>query len=195
MEGTFWSISSLHIGYTSLSRLYQRIQYDSKITIFADASKLYKIEALYKFRSLLIRSLFSEIWLSSANWSHTWAMSLSIPKCKTLNISRKKSPSNRKYYLDGTLLTTASGKKDLGITITDILQWSQHRDIIISPWEQTVILTLSAESAETSVRGTRRQFLEKICSEDDLRSKIFGTVVVKFLACLPLLCLPICSNI
>ena len=28
-------------------------------------------------------------------------------------------------------------------------------------------------------------FRENICSEDDLRSTIFGTFVVKFLACLP----------
>ena len=34
-------------------------------------------------------------------------------------------------------------------------------------------------------RGTQRQFSENICSEDNLRSRIFGTVVVKFLACLP----------
>ena len=38
-----------------------------------------------------------------------------------------------------------------------------------------------------SVRGTQRQFSENICSEDDLRSRILGTFVVKFLACLPLL--------
>ena len=37
------------------------------------------------------------------------------------------------------------------------------------------------------VRGTQRQVSENICSEDDLRSRIFGTFVVKFLACLPLL--------
>ena len=36
------------------------------------------------------------------------------------------------------------------------------------------------------VRGTQRQFLENICSEDDLRFRIFATFVVKFLACLPL---------
>ena len=35
------------------------------------------------------------------------------------------------------------------------------------------------------IRGTQRQFLENICLEDDLRSRIFGTFVVKFLACLP----------
>ena len=36
-------------------------------------------------------------------------------------------------------------------------------------------------------RGTQRQFSENICSEDDLRSRIFGTFFVKFIACLPLL--------
>ena len=36
-------------------------------------------------------------------------------------------------------------------------------------------------------RGTQRQFSENICSEDDLRSRVFGAFVVKFLACLPLL--------
>ena len=33
-------------------------------------------------------------------------------------------------------------------------------------------------------RGTQRQFSENICSEDDLISRIFGTFVVKFIACL-----------
>ena len=36
-------------------------------------------------------------------------------------------------------------------------------------------------------RGTQQQSSENICSEDDLTSRIFGTFVVKFLACLPLL--------
>ena len=36
-------------------------------------------------------------------------------------------------------------------------------------------------------RDNQRQFSENICLEDDLRSRIFGTFVVKFLACLHLL--------
>ena len=36
----------------------------------------------------------------------------------------------------------------------------------------------------SSDRGIQRQFSENISSEDDLRSRIFGTFVVKFLACL-----------
>ena len=39
----------------------------------------------------------------------------------------------------------------------------------------------------TDFRGTQSQFSENICSEDDLRSRIFRTFFVKFLACLPLL--------
>ena len=49
------------------------------------------------------------------------------------------------------------------------------------------VLSLCRFAHLPQVRGTQRQFLENICSEDDLRSRIFGTFVVKFLACLPLL--------
>ena len=43
-------------------------------------------------------------------------------------------------------------------------------------------------SAESNTTGAPNDdFLENICSEDDLRSRIFGTFVVKFLACLTLL--------
>ena len=54
-------------------------------------------------------------------------------------------------------------------------------------------VTASSDSYNTSplfntfFRGTQRQFLESICSEDELRSRIFETFVVKFLACLSLL--------
>ena len=36
-------------------------------------------------------------------------------------------------------------------------------------------------------RAPNDNFRKNICSEDDLRSRIFGTFVVKFIACLPLL--------
>ena len=37
------------------------------------------------------------------------------------------------------------------------------------------------------VRGTQRHISENICSEDDLRSRILRTFVVRFRACLPVL--------
>ena len=48
------------------------------------------------------------------------------------------------------------------------------------------LLEKGMKTPSSLVRGTQRQFSENICSEDDLRSRIFGTFVVKFLACLPL---------
>ena len=44
-----------------------------------------------------------------------------------------------------------------------------------------------ASNIEYFFRGTQLQFSENICSEGDLGSRIFGTFVVKCLACLPLL--------
>ena len=37
------------------------------------------------------------------------------------------------------------------------------------------------------IGGTQRQFSENICSEEDLKYRLFGTFFVKFLACLSLL--------
>ena len=37
------------------------------------------------------------------------------------------------------------------------------------------------------IGGTQRQFSENICSEEDLKYRIFGTFFVKFLFCLSLL--------
>ena len=49
------------------------------------------------------------------------------------------------------------------------------------------LFSLSARFCFDKLRGTQRQFSENICSEDDLRSRIFGTFVVKFLAYEPVL--------
>ena len=121
----FWSASGSILGpllfLAYIDDIPQCIQHHSKIAIFADDSKLYKI-----ISKPSDKILFQQDLTQLSNWSHTWAMSLSIPKCKTLNISRKKSQPSREYLLDGTLLTTVSETIDLGITITDNLQWSQH---------------------------------------------------------------------
>ena len=53
-------------------------------------------------------------------------------------------------------------------------------------YEQPTIASLKSLKS-THSRGTQRQFLENICSENDLRSRIFGAFVVTFLACLSLL--------
>ena len=46
---------------------------------------------------------------------------------------------------------------------------------------------MSSGFSRLDTRAPNDNFRKNICSEDDLRSRIFGTFVVKFLACLPLL--------
>ena len=46
---------------------------------------------------------------------------------------------------------------------------------------------LQCKKREQNSGAPNGNFRENICSEDDLRSRIFGAFVVKFLACLPFL--------
>ena len=65
----------------------------------------------------------------------------------------------------------------------------ESHDLQINPILVLFSRHLEARINKSSIsfRGIRRKFLDNICSEDDLRPRIFGTFVVKFLACLPLL--------
>ena len=90
---------------------------DSKTAIFADDSKLYKI-ILKTSDKISVQQDNSALQLESHLSNEPW-------HTKVPNISSKKSLSNREYQIDGTLLTTASETIDLGITITDNLQWSE----------------------------------------------------------------------
>ena len=51
-------------------------------------------------------------------------------------------------------------------------------------------MVLNFSFLQRNNRDTQRQFSENIRSEDDLRPRILGTFVVKFLAFLPLLGFP-----
>ena len=50
----------------------------------------------------------------------------------SLDETRKKIPTKREHYLNGTPLATVSKIKDLGITVTNTLQWSHHTKLISS---------------------------------------------------------------
>jgi len=76
--------------------ILQCTQHDSKVAIFADDSKLFKIIEKPSHKFALQQDL-----TQLSIWSDTWGMCLSIPKCKALNISRKKIGTKREYCLNG----------------------------------------------------------------------------------------------
>ena len=59
----------------------------------------------------------------------------------------------------------------------ECLEKMRRREWVVRQFENRII-----EIRLVDASGT-----QNICSEDDLRSRIFGTLVVKFIACLPLL--------
>ena len=63
------------------------------------------------------------------------------------------------------------------------MQWITKVNKVSSAWFDNKLVRKSLHNAG----APNGNFREKICSEDDLRSRIFGAFVVTFLACLPLL--------
>ena len=88
-----------------------------------------------------------------------------------------------------TLLMGMGDMKDQPICQKDVEQKNlrelPEQETAVEPGQENP--TEQSGRGSNQNRGTQRQFSENICSEDDLRSRIFGTFVVKFLACLPLL--------
>ena len=66
-------------------------------------------------------------------------------------------------------------KKAIGLITKTTILYVHHTFLYIS---------LQSLHDRDVVRGTQRQSSENICSEDDLRTRIFGTFFVKF-SCLP----------
>ena len=65
-----------------------------------------------------------------AHWSHTNHLPLQTGKCEFLHFYRKKEPLLNYYYLTGANLKDVQSVKDLGITFTSDLNFSNGIDII-----------------------------------------------------------------
>ena len=63
------------------------------------------------------------------------------------------------------------------------MQWITTVNQVSSAWFDNKLVRKSLHNAG----APNSNFRENICSEDDLRSRVFGAFVVKFLAFLPLL--------
>ena len=109
------------------------IKHNSKIALFADDSKLYKtITKPYDQIAL------QEDLICLSEWCTEWDMNFNTSKCKTLNISQKKSPSARNYLLCNNSLETVSEIMDLGVLATDKLTWSPHIERISAKANRTL---------------------------------------------------------
>ena len=95
---------------------------DSKLSLFADDSKLYRTLESPRSQCLLQQDLDGLY-----KWSLDSNMTLNVSKCKALHISKKKSPSvYRPYRFGSDNLDCASLITDLGISVSCDLQRKYH---------------------------------------------------------------------
>ena len=150
-----------------------------------------KMAQIYWFRGLIIANTYASSIRSRVSYRFQIDSSYTCGRAKTM----------RKCY-EWTRILLENGEKELRFqTNTDtcgqglkenVENWSLEQDdktkpITIQSLPTKIDLQKDCVENPRRNRGTQRQFSENICSEDDSRSRIFGTFVVKFLACLPLL--------
>jgi hypothetical protein len=99
----------------------------SEIALYADDSKLFKVIKSQDDR----HGLQADLQRVSL-WADEWKMVFNVDKCKTLSISRKKLTADVTYTMKGTVLDNVKTVKDLGITVSDDLNWRLHISNITS---------------------------------------------------------------
>ncbi|CAB3990931.1 Hypothetical predicted protein [Paramuricea clavata] len=93
----------------------------SKIASFANDTKLFK-----KVDSTSDAISLQSDLSSLENWSTSSGLVFNQDKCKCQRVTRKKNPIKYEYKINNKSLVVTEKEKDLGIRITDTLNWSYH---------------------------------------------------------------------
>ena len=110
------------------------VEFGSTLALFADDSKLYRTLDSPDSFTHLQQDLDGLQKRSLDN-----CMAFNASKCKSLHISKKKTPSFAQAYdLDGQFLDCVPFTKDLGKTVSSDLQWSKHTEEITSKANKTL---------------------------------------------------------
>ena len=100
----------------------------SQIKLYADDTKLYRE---ISDKTLDIQTLQSDL-AHLHEWSKTWQLPFNSGKCEVIRITHARDRSLLSYTLAETFLKSVDQIKDLGVTITKDLSWSQHVAIVVS---------------------------------------------------------------
>ena len=66
------------------------------------------------------------------DWSIKWGMEFNVEKCKVLRVVRTCTIYDRQYTLGSSHLSVVQSEKDLGVWISDTLNWNIHTDNIVA---------------------------------------------------------------
>lgn len=102
----------------------------SAVKLYADDTKLCReIVNIPEDTYVLQSDLFG-----LTEWCKTWQLKFNPDKCETMRITHKQDKSKGSYTLDpnGEILKSVKNIKDLGITISFDLSWSDHIPVVVN---------------------------------------------------------------
>ena len=95
----------------------------SRVLLFADDAKCYR-----SITSITDCLKLQEDLNSLSLWSSTWSLHFNPQKCSVLSFhpSHSEAKFNHPYYMDSTIVQIKSTPRDLGVVMSENLQWSEH---------------------------------------------------------------------
>ncbi|CAB3985676.1 Hypothetical predicted protein [Paramuricea clavata] len=103
------------------------ISQGSYLPLFADDSKCFRVIFNASDQDRLQEDLNALY-----DWSIKWGMEFNVEKCKVLRVVRTRTIYDRQYALGSSHLSVVQSEKDLGVWISDTLNWNIHTDNIVA---------------------------------------------------------------
>ena len=131
-----------------------------RVALYADDTKLYKsVTSICDCQSL-------QTTLGNLNrWSKHNRIKFNTSKCKSLTVTRKKSPLVHEYTLDSAQLERVSTEKDLAVHITSSLSWKPHIHAITTKANKLLGLLKRTCPLITDVTVRRTLYLSLVKSQ------------------------------
>jgi hypothetical protein len=141
----------------------------SNIVFYADDTKCFK--RITNFNDCL--ALQSDLDLL-CEWSVKWKLNFNALKCKLLSVTRNKNPVSFYYNMNGHILERVNNIKDLGVTVTDDLNWSTHIETILGKANKVSGLIKRTVGFNASCEAKKRLYMSMVRSNVEYCSQIWS---------------------
>ena len=141
----------------------------SNIVLYADDTKCYKGIATID-DCLDLQSDLDLLY----EWSVKWKLNFNATKCKILSVNRSKNPVSFYYNLNGHVLERVNDIKDLGVTVTQDLNWSTHIENILCKANKVSGLIKRTLGHNATQEAKKQLYLSMVRSNVEYCSQIWS---------------------